>query len=191
MIEFAFILGNGKTRLQVDLLGLPGITYGCNRIYQEFAPDILVSTDKEMAHEIQEYGYSSKHIHYTRKQHVIEGSGAKVLPDHIQGMSSGPACVGLACIERQNYIFLIGMDLKSSTGYINNIYAGTSNYMETDAPATPHDNWTTQLHSSMESTPSKRFIHVNPLGGYSPESWFTLDNFETMDLNVFQQMINN
>ena len=55
MIEFAFILGNGVTRLEVDCESLLdyGAVYGCNRIYQEFAPTVLVSTDTSMAEEIQ------------------------------------------------------------------------------------------------------------------------------------------
>ena len=45
--DFAFILGNGVTRLEVDCVSLldKGIVYGCNRIYEEFAPSVLVSTD--------------------------------------------------------------------------------------------------------------------------------------------------
>ena len=189
--DFAFVLGNGKTRLLVNPQDLPGITYGCNRIYQEFAPDVLVSTDQAMAHEIQKSGYSRKYKHYTRQQNIIKDSGALVLPNSIQGMSSGPACIGLACMEPQNYIFLLGMDLKSSTDKINNVYAGTENYRDVDASPTPYTNWSSQIHGLVKSNPSKRFIHVNPLQGFTPESWLTLENFEVMDLCVFRQMINN
>ena len=44
MIEFAFILGNGVTRLEVvpEELIQRGKVYGCNRIYSEFEPTVLV-----------------------------------------------------------------------------------------------------------------------------------------------------
>ena len=44
MIEFAFILGNGVTRLEVvpEELLKRGKVYGCNRIYEEFEPTVLV-----------------------------------------------------------------------------------------------------------------------------------------------------
>ena len=40
--DFAFILGNGITRLEIDCEGLLdyGTVYGCNRIYEEFAPNV-------------------------------------------------------------------------------------------------------------------------------------------------------
>ena len=64
--DFAFILGNGITRLEIDCEGLLdyGAVYGCNRIYQEFAPTVLVSTDTDMAREIQQSGYSACKYRY-------------------------------------------------------------------------------------------------------------------------------
>ena len=49
--DFAFILGNGTTRLQVDCEKLlsKGFVYGCNKIYEEFSPHVLVSTDAGMS----------------------------------------------------------------------------------------------------------------------------------------------
>ena len=95
----AFILGNGQTRSQVDCNSLLGNTYGCNRLYQDFTPSVLVSTDKGIATEIQKSGYSKNNTHYTRKEYILKDSGAIALPSDVYGMSSGPACLGLACKE--------------------------------------------------------------------------------------------
>ena len=106
--EIAFILGNGITRLQVDcksLLDL-GTVYGCNRIYQEFAPSVLVSTDVGISTEIQQSGYSARNVHYTRSVHKIKDSGANVLPKEFEGYSSGPAALALASLSPANYLFL-------------------------------------------------------------------------------------
>ena len=68
--DIAFVLGNGITRLEINcesLLDL-GVVYGCNRIYQEFAPSVLVSTDKGISEEIQNTKYSASNVHYTRQQ---------------------------------------------------------------------------------------------------------------------------
>ena len=51
----AFVLGNGVSRQAVDLTALKtlGATYGCNAIYREFVPDVLISTDTPISEHIQ------------------------------------------------------------------------------------------------------------------------------------------
>ena len=45
----AFVLGNGVSRQSVDLNQLKplGTTYGCNAIYREFVPDVLIKCNLE------------------------------------------------------------------------------------------------------------------------------------------------
>ena len=49
-MSIAFVLGNGKSRLQLDLIKLKpfGKIFGCNALYREFAPDYLISVDQPM-----------------------------------------------------------------------------------------------------------------------------------------------
>jgi hypothetical protein len=193
MIEFAFILGNGVTRLEVvpkELLKR-GKVYGCNRIYQEFEPTVLVSTDKGMAEEIQLSGYSKRRKHYTRKQYVLEHSGARILPQQIHDFSSGPAACGLACDSDAVYIFLIGFDLKGQHNFINNIYAGTEHYKSKDSAPTPWGSWEIQIESLIAKFPSKQIVHVNPLNEFTSNKWLKHTNFRTMYLTEFLQVINN
>jgi len=192
MTEFAFILGNGKTRLGImpSNLSVCGYVYACNRIYIEFSPDVLVSTDTAMAHEIQESGYSENNTHYTRESNILQGSGAKSLMPEYAGFSSGPNAVALAAAEGFPYIFLIGFDLVSENKLINNIYSDTPNYAKSDSLSTNSDNWVTQIYEIAEKFNNQRFIHVNPLLGYTPENWLTLPNFEVMNLTGFRFMLN-
>ena len=71
----AFVLGNGVSRLSVDLNQLKphGRIYGCNALYREFVPDVLISTDKAIAHTIQNSGYAEKHLMYTRPLPCLGG----------------------------------------------------------------------------------------------------------------------
>lgn len=190
--DFAFILGNGITRLEIDCEGLLdyGAVYACNRIYSEFAPTVLVSTDAGMSTEIQESGYSSRYTHYTRSIHKITGSGARVLPKLIHGYSSGPAAVGLAAQSEANYLFLIGMDLKGVNNRINNIYAGTPHYKPKNNEPMYFGNWVEQLNKIMETAPNKRFMQVNPLNNFTDDSLRKNPNFETITLDEFKRMIN-
>ena len=190
--DFAFILGNGTTRLEIDCEGLLdyGYVYGCNRIYQEFAPTVLVSTDAGMAEEIQQSGYSAKHIHYTRNQHIIKNSGAKILPKELHGHSSGPAALGLAALSEANYLFMIGMDLKGVNNMINNIYAGTTHYKEKNTEPMFFGNWVDQINNLIRKHNNKRFMHVNPLNNFTADVFRKNANFETISLDEFKRMIN-
>ena len=193
--EFAFILGNGETRKEFlikDLL-CKGKVFACNRVYQESpAPHTLVSVDTNMAHEIQNSGYSAKNTHYTRENNVIKNSGALGLHKKYFGYSSGPNCVALAANENFPYIFLIGMDLHSlDPERINNLYAGTKYYKQkTDKPQT-FENWVKQIQDIIKEFPNQRFIHVNPLLDFTPSEWVLLSNFSVTTPNEFRLLINN
>lgn len=70
------VLGNGESRLQLNPV-LPElkkqyITIGCNAIYRDFAPDILLATDIHIAAEIVQSGYSKKNQCYFRDWILIE-----------------------------------------------------------------------------------------------------------------------
>ncbi len=191
--DFAFILGNGVTRLEVNPQELlqRGAVYGCNRIYQEFSPTVLVSTDQGMSHEIQNSGYSKRHEHFTRKQYALEHSGSKILPDFVHGSSSGPAACGLACLTDVTHIFLIGFDLKGNNNLINNIYAGTEHYKSKNSEPTTWTNWVDQIDKLLAQFPSKQIVHVNPLHDFTSDRWRQHTNFKTMNMTEFVQVINN
>ena len=191
-MTYGFALGNGKSRQGLDIQRLRsyGLVAGCNRIYQEFAPTVLVSTDTDMAREIQQSGYSARYTHYTRSNNKIKNSGAHVLPKEIHGYSSGPAALGLAALSEANYLFLIGMDLKGVNNMINNIYAGTANYKEKRAEPMYFGNWIDQICTLIKKHNNKRFMHVNPLDNFTADEFRKNPNFETMLLEEFKRMIN-
>ena len=61
------VLGNGKSRLNFDLdkLSEYAITFGCNALYRDFAPDILVTVDIPITHEILSTNYAKRNKLYT------------------------------------------------------------------------------------------------------------------------------
>ena len=60
----AFVLGNGVSRLGIDLAQLQtfGHVYGCNALYREFVPNVLVSTDRPISERIQHEGYAKTNM---------------------------------------------------------------------------------------------------------------------------------
>ena len=58
----AFCIGNGESRKGFDLEQLRphGKIYGCNALYRDFTPDVLVAVDHGVCHEIYNSGYCQK-----------------------------------------------------------------------------------------------------------------------------------
>ena len=64
-------------------------------------------------------------------------------------------------LENPDEIYLIGHDLQSNTGRINNMYKGTKNYAPIEGSATPHVNWVNQWYTLMDWNPNIKFYKVN------------------------------
>jgi len=157
----AFVLGNGVSRQQIDLTQLKtlGNVYGCNAIYREFEPDVLVSTDTPISERIQQEGYSQTHVHYTRKP--LPDSGARRITQKYFGFSSGPVAVSQAAIDGATAVYLIGFDLgPTSIGRFNNCYADTEFYKKSSAVPTFTGNWVRQLRTIMKDFPQTSFFRI-------------------------------
>lgn len=63
--------------------------------------------------------------------------------------------------EQPEEVYMVGHDLVSNTGHINNLYKDTKNYQVKGASATPHVNWVNQWYTLMEWYPDIKFIKVN------------------------------
>jgi len=63
-----FCLGNGESRKGLDLNKLKphGKIYGCNALYRDFTPDVLVGVDQGIMHEIYHSGYCHNNECYFR-----------------------------------------------------------------------------------------------------------------------------
>jgi hypothetical protein len=156
----AFVLGNGKSREGINLYSLKkyGAIYGCNALYREFDPDVLVSTDLGISNEIQHSGWPKTHRHYTRKP--FSDSGSLELDPNYKGMSSGPNAVQLAIADGFKEIYLLGFDLGSTHSHFNNVYADTKHYKKSLDSATFGGNWATQLLRLADENPEVSFFRI-------------------------------
>lgn len=157
----AFVLGNGISRQAVDLDSLRklGRIYGCNALYREFQPNVLVATDTPISEEIQRSGYALHYNFYTRRPQ--EGRGARRLPEAYWKYSSGPAALALAAESKFSRIYLLGFDLgPNEHNLFNNVYAGTEFYREVGAQPTYTVNWINQLVEIFAKFPDTEFVRV-------------------------------
>jgi len=186
----AFVLGNGVSRQAIDLTTLKtlGTIYGCNAIYREFEPDVLISTDTPISERIQQEGYSLSHVHYTRKP--LPDSGSRRIAQKYFGYSSGPVAVSQAAIDGARAVYMIGFDLgPTRTGKFNNCYADTEFYKKSSANPTFTGNWINQLKTIMKDYPKTSFFRV--VGDTTAEvrELLGVSNLAHMQMADFQQRL--
>lgn len=191
-MTIAFVIGNGVSRrgVSIDTLKSLGKIYGCNALYREFTPDVLVATDKPISAEIQNSGYPAKNTFYTRRP--IEGLGALKVPSEYFGFSSGPIATSLAALDGHRRIYMLGFDMGPDTNQkFNNIYAGTDFYKPQDATPTYTGNWVKQICRIAKDHDRTRFIRIcGPTTARIPEL-DQIRNLEHQTLASFLDRINN
>lgn len=188
-MKLGFALGNGKSRLHIDPddLRQHGLVGGCNRIYEEHHVDILVSTDRNMAAEIEHSGYAKHNEMWTRRP--IPDMGARLLKRPEYGFSSGPALVEMMFQKGCKEIYCIGFDMGSPTEFVNNVYAGTAHYKTPSEQPTFYGNWVNQFKQISEMRGNRKIIRV--LAAESTPMEWDRTNILEIDLNTFRNKINS
>jgi len=190
-MAIAFVLGNGISRQHLNLAHLKncGVIYGCNALYREFTPDVLVATDRPIAEAIQHSGYALANKFYTRRP-LPESGALKVLPQY-HGFSSGPNAVGLAA-QDHHHVYLLGFDMgpTENKGF-NNIYADTEFYKTSKQPPTFTGNWIKQLSKISEDHSQVRFFRVCGATTARIPELENIKNLIHLDLASFLDRINN
>ena len=188
----AFVLGNGVSRLAVDLNQLKqrGRIYGCNALYREFVPDVLISTDRGISQVIQNSGYARNNMMYTRKP--LPGLGARTVPQSYFGFSSGPIAVGLAALDKHLAIYLVGFDMGPNvSNKFNNVYADTEFYKKSSSLPTFTGNWVRQIVTVCKDFPNVSFHRVMGDTTASVPELNNIDNLRSMPMTDFLNRINN
>ena len=238
-----FLIGNGESRkdFNLDLLKPHGKIYGCNALYRQYTPDVLVSVDHGIMHEIYQSGYCYKNETWFRdwttvpdhmydsmvyaglskidieelnkwhiknenkrtdeKQFVMHGANLSglvtilkqnkdkfqrrisqnvlcvswvrdddktnnlmdIMPNNRDlGWAAGPTS-GYIAVKKDSptEVYLLGHDLNSTTGKVNNLYKGTKYYVVPEHGPTPSVNWVTQWKQLFTQNPHINFYKVN------------------------------
>ena len=80
-----FVIGNGESRKEFDLNVLKehGKIYGCNALYRDFSPDVLVSNDIEMIVELIESKYCKDNACVFSDWNIMPGEAYDMIKDDI------------------------------------------------------------------------------------------------------------
>jgi len=197
------VAGNGESRAGILLSDLNFETIiGCNAIFRYDYVDHLVCCDKRMVEEAIDH-LNAEHskiyvrdrwYHYYRK--VMKDKRIHTVPDVPYTPSkrpddpfhwgSGPYAVLLAAQEEINAdeIFLLGFDLYSNRGKVNNLFKGTKNYADPGSRPVDPSYWTYQISKVIKLYKSKKFIIVNHPRWNMPKEW-QFRNSEFMPIQDF------
>jgi len=123
MTDPVFIVGNGNSRENFDLKKLrgKGTIIGCNALYRDFSPDILVAVNYRMIKEAQNYAKENCCITLANRERDLKHFIAWKVPEV---NSSG--CLAIKIVSlliRPSKCYMLGMDC-----YKGNIYNDTKNY---------------------------------------------------------------
>ena len=166
MSNIAFVLGNGTSRKHIPLEPLKkhGKVYGCNALYREFAPDHLVAVDTKMIIEISEARYQLQYNVWSNANKLTQKTAGIKLMEPNKGWSSGPTAMLLASQHGYRTIYVLGFDyigLGDKQEKVNNLYAGTENYVPKTNSPIPSQNWIIQWKKLYELNPNTKFFKVN------------------------------
>ena len=177
------VIGNGESRLGLNIDGYQRTKVGCNAIYRDHHVHHLICCDRRMVIEAQENNY--KGTLYTRSDWVEQFKGVETVPhlpykgntrpDDPWHWGSGPYAVFVGARlpgRSKEVIHMIGFDLyPKEDGKINNIFKGTFNYNEEDSNGVNPSFWIYQIGKVMERFDSREFRIYNKADWKMPESW--------------------
>lgn len=188
----AFVLGNGQSRMGMPLHDLQqrGPIYGCNALYRDFTPDVLVATDRPIAQTIEQSGYAGKNRFYTRRPG--ENTGSLVIPKAYFGYSSGPVAVALASLDHNKKIYMLGFDMgPTENKKFNNLYAGTEFYKDPESAPTYTGNWIKQIQQICREFAAVTYIRVCGKTTARLPELDAITNLQHLPLERFIERINN
>ncbi len=196
------VIGNGESRRSLDLSSVKTTTYGCNAIHRDLIVDHLICVDSRMVVEALENPNINKSVIYTRKNWITQFSNfknVKLVPwlpyqgtlrmDDPWHWGSGPYAVLLAATNHDE-IDLIGFDLYSENGLVNNVYKDTKNYLASTKPKVDPSYWVYQISRVFECNPKKTFKIYNDGKWQLPREW-NLPNVSKENLQDLANFINS
>ena len=112
--------------------------------------------------EKKNINHTSIHVSWVTESDKVTSIN-DIMPPRDRGWACG-ATSGYAAVhyEKPDELFMIGHDLESLDGKLNNMYKDTKYYGLSQASKTPSVNWIRQWRELISENPKIQFIKVNP-----------------------------
>lgn len=188
----SFVLGNGKSRKQfnVNHYKTYGDIYGCNAIYRDEVVDYLIAVDPPMAQEVIDNNAHLNTTFYTRDNKRFRGIENVNFPSKHLGWSSGPTALWIASNRKPKIIFIAGFDFASANESLNNLYGSTTNYKDSNSPATYFGNWIKQTQLIIRDNPNIQYYRViTNEHKFSPKEYYRYENFSNISYEKMNEKL--
>ena len=194
----ACVIGNGPSRLNFDLstIGRKMTTYGCNALYRDYAPNYLVSMDRQMVDEIIKFEGHKRSIFYTQHENHIDSLALQGEPINFfwgfrETNDSGNSALRLALTQDNDITYIIGFDYNDGGSNLPNVYSNTKNYPRSHifpAASMQTDKWRQRLNKILRDYPNKKVVRVN---GNNKSFDIPIDNYSEITTEQFKEIVND
>ena len=183
----AFVLGNGESRakLSISRMSKHGYIYGCNAIYREFRPDVLITVDPDMAKEIAKSEYINLWKVYTPYKDIAGLHSNFVQFNYSQRLCAGVTACLIAIHQGMKEIYLVGHDLGSPNGLINNCYKNTACYKQAWQDDDSFNVYMPHYVQLFEKNPGIQFYRVMGKQTYSVKDFKQYKNYHETKQETF------
>ena len=193
------VIGNGESRKSIDISTLKLPTVGCNAIFRDTTVDHLVCVDRRMIREALEHNNTNQSILYTRPDWCAEFGVFPVpeLPykgdlrqDDPWHWGTGQYALLVAvkyCV--MDHIHVIGFDMKSKDGLVNNYYKDSKSYDESKKSAVDPSYWLYQNRKIFEYYPKQNFNFYVDEYFKVPEGWDQISNLRILPISDIHKHI--
>lgn len=184
--KVSVIVGNGDSRHAFDLHNISRrcSIVGCNAIYRDYKPDLLVVVDDDMVKEVMaSYKGLTFYVDADSKRTYLKdlstGQLYLDLPD--KGLNAGNLAAWIAStriLEGEGVLFFIGFDFNNG-----NVYMDTKNYRESaDKPLNPK-NWFRYFCDIIADHPHITYVRlINELSGPIRDDISDLYNYREVQI---------
>lgn len=181
--DIVFLIGNGISRKDFDLERLRGIgtIIGCNALYREFTPDLLILIDSKMHKELNKTDYALKNT-------ILIPAGRTVqVPRSLQWRTkrfNTSGCFAMKLISEEmksTKCYMLGMDC-----YVGNMYDNTLNYAKNTL-----QNFSGILKNyiiSLEESKNTMFINVNDKDAWT-EAAHKTGSYQCINYEEFEKLM--
>jgi hypothetical protein len=179
------VIGNGESRKLINLNGLNGPKIGCNAIHRDLFVDYLVAIDRRCVEEaLQSTNFTA--LYST----LALNSKINILPTTVPLLNpnSGPYAIILGA-ELSSQVHLIGFDLWSKDGLINNVYKDTQNYNKSTYCAVDPNYWIEDIGNIFKYYCNTQFFVYNIANWQLPVNW-QQPNVKLQDIKYIYDMDN-
>lgn len=166
------------------------MVYGCNALYRDYCPHRLIAVDDKMLKEIDRNKVQDTIPVWTYHRKKRENKNFNFFDANL-GWSSGPSALRLAVLEECKRIYILGFDYSGIHKQINNLYAGTENYRDSDSRATYYRNWLWQTQKVITDNQEVQFVRVIDRNCLQPDSFHECMNIQHESVEKFQYRVQN